>query len=91
MTKVDGTNEAKWISIELKIGNWKDNQTGSAFWKPINEIARCDLDANVCTTTDNYFATMSFDFKTKLDSAFGTIGHIAYFIQGSRLNRLTWF
>lgn len=33
----------------------------------------------------NYFATMSFDFKRKLDAAFGALGETAYFIQGKLL------
>ena len=66
----------------MKIGNWSDNETGPIFWSQVNKIAHCDLDALVCTTNDNYFTTMSFDFKTKLNAAFGTIGKTAYFIQG---------
>lgn len=82
MKPIEDSTDAKWLTLELKIGKWADNRTEPEHWEKVNEIARCDLSANVCTTTDNYFTTMSFDFKSKLDSAFGTIGHNAYFIQG---------
>lgn len=84
------TNEAEWLTLEMRIGNWYDNETGPIFWSQVNKIGHCELDVQICTTTDNYFATMSFDFKKKLDSAFGTIGDVAYFIQGTKIYKVVY-
>lgn len=66
----------------MSLGNWNDNKTEPVFWNQVEKIADCDLEAQVCTTTSNYFVTMSFDFKRKLNAAFGVIGKTAYFVQG---------
>lgn len=80
MKSIPKSNEAEWFTLEMKIGHW--NSSNPITWNPVNKIAHCDLKTETCTTTDTYFTTMSFDFKKKLDSAFGTIGDLAYFIQG---------
>lgn len=83
MKSSDDGSEAEWLTLEMKIGNWSANQTEPKIWGQVNKIAQCDLEAQLCTVTDNYFAAMSFDFKQKLNSAFGTIGETAYFVQGT--------
>lgn len=69
--------------MEYAIGDWGQNGTGTdSGWSAPSRVARCALDSKVCSTSDNYFATMNFDFKKPLDAAFGVIGQTAYFIQG---------
>ncbi len=77
-----GSNEEEWLTMSYDIGNWGENGTDSGSWNEPIRIAHCSIDSKVCTTSDNYFATMNFDFKKGLDAAFGVIGANAYFIQG---------
>ena len=79
---ITGSNEEEWLTMEYTIGEWGQNGTDSGVWNEPSRVARCSLDSKVCSTSDNYFATMNFDFKKPLDAAFGVIGQMAFFIQG---------
>lgn len=83
-------NLGDWWSATEKI-NGTDQAVADPqlHWGTISKIAQCDIVEAICFKTSggkdrltDYFATMSFDFKRKLDSAFGTLGETAYFVQG---------
>ncbi|XP_046913312.2 uncharacterized protein LOC124494188 [Dermatophagoides farinae] len=86
--KITPNRQAEWFQLEMKINRW--NSTTPIFWNEIQKIANCDLKTEICTATDSYFMTMAFDFKRKLDGAFGVIGDIAYFIQGDKVFKVLY-
>nr|XP_027204226.1 uncharacterized protein LOC113797952 [Dermatophagoides pteronyssinus] len=86
--KITSNRQAEWFQLEMKINRW--NSTTPIFWNEIQKIANCDLEKEICTATDPYFMTMAFDFKRKLDGAFGVIGDIAYFIQGDKVFKVLY-
>ncbi|OTF83480.1 hypothetical protein BLA29_004272 [Euroglyphus maynei] len=81
--RITSNRQAEWFQLEMQINRW--NSTTPIFWNEIQKIANCDLRKEICTATDPYFMTMAFDFKRKLDGAFGVIGNIAYFIQDDKV------
>ncbi|UXI15814.1 elongation of very long chain fatty acids protein 6 [Sarcoptes scabiei] len=85
---IAGSSEIEWLGLEMNIGHLNSHRPIS--WNEVNKIAHCDLRTETCTTTDISFATMSFDFKTKLQSAFGTIGKTAYFIQDHKMFKVSY-
>ncbi|XP_054160148.1 uncharacterized protein LOC128958332 isoform X2 [Oppia nitens] len=87
---IPGTSEEEWLTMDYLIGEWGQNGSDSGVWTEPSRIARCSLDSKVCSTSDNYFATMNFNFKRSLDAAFGVVGHNAYFIQDSIIYNVSY-
>lgn len=52
-------------------------------WGSVVRLAKCEPDVKSCIIDENYLTMARFDFKRKLDAAFGTIGKVVYFIQGN--------